>query len=83
MVLLFGADKTNALLVKNKIADAARKYIDHIKDKYNFMLRISLGLSTYPEEADSSDTLLFKARVRLNPCISDRRGGSISARSAR
>ena len=83
VVLLFGADKTNALLVKNKIADAARKYIDHIKDKYNFMLRISLGLSTYPEEADSSDTLLFKARVRLNPCISDRRGGSISARSAR
>lgn len=65
VVLLFGTNREGAMVVKNKISAAARRYLDEIQKEHNVNFRISLGVSTYPEEAKTSDGLLLKARVKL------------------
>jgi len=67
VIVLFGADRSGVMVVKNKIIEAARRYIDQVQKKQKVMLKISIGISTYPEEARTSEEMLFKARVRLNP----------------
>ena len=67
VIVLFGADRSGVMVVKNKVIEAARRYIDQVQKKRKTILKISIGISTYPEEARTSEEMLFKARVRLIP----------------
>lgn len=53
---------------KKKAADSAeefKKMLNGLMDQYESHFKISTGISTYPEDADTSELLLRKARVRM------------------
>ena len=65
MVLLFATDSKGAMVVKNKISNALRAYIDRAQKEHNVLLKIGIGVSSYPADAKTSSDLLLKARVEI------------------
>lgn len=65
IVILPGKDKNQALAVGDQLEETIRRYARQIHEKFGVDLKVHSGVSSYPNDANSSDTLLKTARVSL------------------
>ncbi len=74
LVILPGISKDKALEFSEVLKKALLEMIKEDKSMQGAPFMVHVGISTYPEDAETSETLISKARVSVKPAVSG--GGS-------
>ena len=65
IILLYGEQTGGGIEIRSRITKAVKDYIAEVQNRYKVTLKVSIGVSVYPEEACTSEDLLLQAHVRL------------------
>lgn len=69
ILMLPGANRENAVDYEKKFKFLIGGFIEQVKKKYSVDLKVKTGWSIYPEEGETSDKLLMKARISVRELL--------------